>query len=123
MSKNIGYEKNLKTYMIISGYGMLLIFGGDQAVVQTLAPYPPFGLVTTTVLIAGAFLMLLGIYNSVTLVSMNNTLCASIQKQALRSKLLSSIGRAEMENEIQKTVERINQERDELEMECTSTTC
>lgn len=46
--------------------------------------------------------MLLGIYNSATLVSANNELRRSIQKHALESKLLGAIGRAEMEKEIQK---------------------
>ncbi len=31
---------------------------------EALVPYPPFGLVTITVLIIGAFFMLSGIYNS-----------------------------------------------------------
>jgi hypothetical protein len=46
--------------------------------------------------------MLLGIYNSATLVSANNELRRSIQKHALESKLLGAIGQAEMEKEIQK---------------------
>jgi hypothetical protein len=51
--------------MTISGWGILLIFGADQAVAQTLASYPPFGLATMTVLNIAAYLML-GIYNSAT---------------------------------------------------------
>ena len=58
--------------MIISGWGIFLIFGANQGLVQTLAPYPTFGLVTNTVLIIGGFLMLLGIYNSALLVSVND---------------------------------------------------
>jgi hypothetical protein len=44
-----------------------------------------------------ALLMLLGIYNSATLVSANENLRKFIYKNALESKLLGSIGRAEME--------------------------
>jgi hypothetical protein len=117
ISKIISYEKNLKTYMIISGWGILLIFGADQAVVQTLAPYPPFGLATITVLNIAAFLMLLGIYNSATLVSTNNQLRKSIHKHALESKLLGIIGQAEMEKEIEKTVKKITQDKGSLEIE------
>ncbi len=117
ISKIISYEKNLKTYMIISGWGIFLIFGADQAVVQTLAPYPPFGLATITVLIITAFLMLLGIYNSATLVSANNELRKSIHKHALESKLLGIIGHAEMEKEIEKTVKQIDQDKARLEIE------
>jgi hypothetical protein len=117
VSNIISYEKNLKTYMIISGWGILLIFGADQAVVQTLAPYPPFGLATITVLNIAAYMMLLGIYNSATLVSTNNNLRKSIRKHALESRLLNLIGHAEMENEIQRTVKKIAQDKDRLEID------
>jgi hypothetical protein len=117
ISNMISYEKNIKTYMIISGWGILLIFGADQAAVQTQlqSPYPPFGLVTLTVLNIGAFLMLIGIYNSATLVSANNELRRFIHKQAFESRLLSLIGHAEMEKEIQRTVTKITLNLDTLE--------
>jgi hypothetical protein len=110
ISKIIGYEKNIKTSMIISGWGILLIFGTNQAVAQTLGPYPPFGLATLTVLIIAAYLMLLGIYNSATLVSANTNLRKFIRKRTLESRLLDLIGQAEMEKEIQKTVKEITQD-------------
>jgi hypothetical protein len=117
ISNMISYEKNIKTYMIISGWGILLIFAADQAIVQTQlqSPYPPFGLVTLTVLNIGAFLMLIGIYNSATLVSANNELRRFIHKQAFESRLLSLIGHAEMEKEIQRTVTKITLNLDTLE--------
>jgi hypothetical protein len=61
--------------------------------------------------------MLLGIYNSATLVSTNITLRKSIRKYALESRLLDLIGHAEMEKEIQKTVKGIVQSQDILELE------
>ncbi len=88
--------------MTRSWLGILLIFSSNQAATQIVLPYPPFGLATTTILTTAAYLMLLGIYNSATLVSANNELRRSIQKHALESKLLGAIGQAEMEKEIQK---------------------
>jgi hypothetical protein len=41
----------------------------------------------------------------------------SIHKHALESNLLSSIGHAEMEKEIQKTVKQVNRDKYELEKE------
>jgi hypothetical protein len=104
--------------MIISGWGILLIFGADQAVVQTQlqSPYPPFGLATIPVLVIAAFLMLLGIYYSAILVSANNNLRKSIRKYALESRLLDLIGQAEMEKEIQRTVNKITQDKGSLGM-------
>jgi hypothetical protein len=99
--------------MIISGWGIFLIFDADQTVVQTLAPYPTFGLATITVLNIAAYLMLLGIYNSATLVSLRK----SIRKHALESRLLNLIGHAEMENEIQRSVKKIAQYKDSLDID------
>ena len=58
--------------------------------------------------------MLVGIYNSAVLVSASNDLRRSIYKHALESKLLGIIGSAEMENELQKTVMKINNEKKHL---------
>ena len=60
------------------------------------------------------FLMLIGIYNSATILSVNNNLRRSIRKHALESRLLDAIGQAEMENEIQKTVTKITQDKNSL---------
>jgi uncharacterized membrane protein len=117
ISRIISYERNIKTYMVMSGWGILLIFSSNQAVTQIVSPYPPFGLVTITVLVSASYLMLLGIYNSATLVSTNNELRRSIHKYALESKLLGSIGHAEMEKEIQNTVKQVNRDKYELEKE------
>jgi hypothetical protein len=59
--------------------------------------------------------MLIGIYNSATLVSANNELRRFIHKQAFESRLLSLIGHAEMEKEIQRTVTKITRDLDTLE--------
>jgi hypothetical protein len=114
ISRSISYEKNIKTYMIISGWGIFLIFSANQAEAQIVAPYPPFGVATITILNISAFLMLVGIYNSAVLVSTNNELRKSIYKHALESKLLGQIGRAEVENELQKAATKITNEKKHL---------
>ncbi|MDQ3840418.1 MAG: hypothetical protein M3297_14255 [Thermoproteota archaeon] len=117
ISRIIRYERNIKTYMIISGWGILLIFSSNQAATQIVIPYPPFGLVTITILVVASYLMLIGIYNSATLVSANNELHRTIHKRALELKLLGAIGHGEMEKEIQKTVKQVSRDTDELETE------
>jgi hypothetical protein len=116
ISRIISYERTIRTYMVISGFGIFLVFAANQAVAQIISPYPPFGLASITVLNIAAFLMLLGIYNSAALVSANHNLRKLIRKQALESKLLDLIGQAEMDNEIRKTVKKITQKKDTLEM-------
>jgi hypothetical protein len=107
ISRTLSYERNIQTFMIISGWGILLIFGTNQGVSQSLDPYPPFGLYTNSVLILAAYLTLLGIHNAATLVSVNIDLRKSIHRHALESKLLDLIGRAEMNTELQRTVDNI----------------
>jgi hypothetical protein len=74
ISRTVRYEINIKTYMIISGWGIFLIFTANQASTQTIQPYPPFGLVTLTALNIAAFMILVDIYNSAKLVSSNDLL-------------------------------------------------
>ena len=115
ISRIMSYERNIRTYMIISGFGIFLIFAANQAATQIVSPYPSFGLSSITVLNIATFLMVLGIYNSATLVSANNNLRKFIRKRALESRLLDLIGQAEMEKEIQKTVKKIAQNKNILE--------
>jgi hypothetical protein len=117
MVRTVSYEKRIKTYMFISGWGIFLIFAGNQAAAQLNTPFPPFGLPTITVLNVAAYLVLLGVYNSAKLVSVNNILRRNIYQHALRSELLHSIGQAEMEKEVQKTVNELIQSQDILERE------
>lgn len=117
ISKTVSYGRNIQTCMIISGWGILLMFATDQALVQSLAPYPPFGLVTNTALILGSYLMLLGIYNSARLVAVNIDLRKSIYKHAIESKLLGIIGKAEVNRELQNTVGNILKDKNIMKTE------
>lgn len=115
ISSNLGYEKNIKTYMIVCGWGIFLIFSTNQAGTQTIAPYPPFGLATTSALILGSFMMLLGVYNSAILVGNNNKLRTSIRQFALESSLLGVVGTSQMNKEIEQTVKKITRLKYQLE--------
>ena len=59
--------------------------------------------------------MLLGIYNSAVLVSVNDNLRKSIYKHVSEPKLLGLIGQAEMKKEIERIVKEITQRKDSLE--------
>jgi hypothetical protein len=110
MSRVVGYERKMKLSMVIAGWGIFFIFSANQAATQIIVPYPPFGITTVTVLNMASFLIVLGIYNSATLVSANNSLRTSLHRHAL--KLLKPIGRAEMEKDIQKTVKKISEDKE-----------
>jgi len=50
IARIISYEQDLRSFMVMSGIGILLIFSANQATALTLIPYPPFGLPTITIL-------------------------------------------------------------------------
>ena len=117
ISRLLSYERNITTYMIISGFGIFLIFAANQASTQIVSPYPSFGLSSITVLNIATFLMMIGIYNSAKLVSVNNNLRKSIYKHFSEPRLLGLLGEAEMKKEIEGIVKAIYQLKGSLERE------
>jgi hypothetical protein len=98
-------NRNIKDYMLISAFGLALIFGSDQAIVLANKPYPPFGLPTVSLMGFASYLLLMGIYSSAISIGMDSALRQSIRAYALReAKLLDSIGIAAMRLEIEKRV-------------------
>jgi hypothetical protein len=98
----------VKDYMIISAYGIMLLFTSNQATVLITAPYPPFGLATISFMGLSSYLILVGIYSSAVSVAQDLELRKLIRKYTRReSKVLDSIVSAEMEKEIQNRVMKI----------------
>jgi hypothetical protein len=95
----------VKQYMIISAYGMMLLFSSNQATALTLIPYPPFGLITVSFFGLASILVFVGIYSSAISVSQDSKLRKSIRSFAIeQTRLLDSIGTALMEREIENKV-------------------
>ena len=98
-------NKKVKGYMMISAYGMMLLFTVNQPTGLTLIPYPPFGLTSICFMVLASYLVSLGVYSSATSVSEDSRLRQSIRKIALReSQFLDVIGTAQMEQELQRRV-------------------
>jgi hypothetical protein len=120
ISRKVSFEKTLRGYMIISGYGFLLLFSTNQASSLVVTPYPPFGVATVTILIVSSYLIMVGIYNSATLASMNSNVRSSVYRIAKESKLLDFISKAEMQKEITTIVHKISTQT-EIEEEMAKT--
>jgi hypothetical protein len=105
-ARSLGRQSIVKDYMIISGYGLVLLFVSNQAILLVnTVPYPPFGLATVSFMGLSSYMILVGIYCSAISVSEDSKLRQSIRNLAIKeSKLLDSIGTAHMEQEIQKRV-------------------
>jgi hypothetical protein len=95
----------LKTYLIISGFGLFLLLTSNQAILLSIAPYPPFGAATTTVMGLAGYLIVTGIYMSTVSLSHDTELRRSIRHvAATQSKLFDSMVSAEIEIEIERRV-------------------
>jgi hypothetical protein len=104
IARTIREDSPVKNYMIIAAYGLVLLFISNQVTLNATS-YPPFGLATQSFLILSSYMIFLGLYSTAISISQDNKLRASIRKFATQdSNLLSSIGTAHMEQEIQKTV-------------------
>ena len=97
-----------RIYFVISGFGFLLLFTSNQAILMSITPYPPFGLATLTVIGISTYLVLLGVYTSTLSISRDLQLRKSIKRFAKsEAKLLSSIAYAENDKEIERKVKEL----------------
>jgi hypothetical protein len=91
--------------MMISAYGMMLLFSSNQFSDLVLGPYPTFGLATVSFFGLASYLIFVDIYSSAISVSEDSTLRQTIRSIATKEpRLLDSIGTAQMEQEIQAKV-------------------
>jgi hypothetical protein len=119
IARSVHYS-GVSDYLMIAGYGVLLFFTSNQATVLINLPYPPFGMATISFVGLSSYLLLVGIYASAISVAEDSTLRKSIRKLAVKeSKLLDSIGSAQMEQEIQKRVIALSKETEKLIIEQT----
>lgn len=96
----------VKRYMLISAFGVMLLFAANQTTYLVLVPYPPFSLVTISFMGLASYLFYLGIYAASISVAEDSRLRRTIRRAAIKesTKFLDSIGTAEMEQEIEKRV-------------------
>jgi hypothetical protein len=104
-----------RNYMVLSAYGLVLVFVSNQAVVLVSAPYPPFGLATSSFMGLSSYLLLIGIYSSAISVAEDSKLRQTIRKTAIKeAKFLHSIGTAQMEDELQRRVIKVVKEQHDV---------
>jgi hypothetical protein len=119
VAKSIRQNHVVRTYMRIAAYGFILYFITNQ-VGLSAASYPPLGIAAFSLLGLSTYMVFLGVYSSAVSISQDIQLRKSIRKLAAGDKnLLSSIGTAYMDQEIQRTVKSmkgvVEQQEKELE--------
>jgi hypothetical protein len=104
VARTLQKESTLRNHMILAAYGFLLFYiAGSASAAQ--AAYPPFGLASVSFTGLSCYLIYSGLYSSAVMVSQDVSLRHSIRKSVTeQSKLLDSIGTAQMEQELQTRV-------------------
>ena len=104
IARTMREDSPVRQYLIIAAYGFVLQFIASQ-VTLIGASYPPYGMMTMSFLPLSSYMIFLGVYSTAVSISQDNQLRRSVRKIATQdSNLLSSIGTAQMEREIQRTV-------------------
>jgi hypothetical protein len=99
---------DVRAYMIIAGLGFMMFSNTSIAQIDQ-TPYPPYGIVSLSVLPLSMFMIVVGLSYSAISVAQDQTLRQIVRKSAKDMKFLESIGRAEMEQEMKSSVMQILQ--------------
>jgi hypothetical protein len=103
LTKILGHKGIKFDYPVIAGYGFILIFITNQFLLLAPANYPPFGLITISLLPLASCYLFVGIYSSAIVVSKDIKLKAAIQTLVKnRSNLLVSMSTSEAINFFEK---------------------
>jgi hypothetical protein len=107
-------SKEVREYMIITGYGIVLYFIAANSTVAA-AGFPPFGLVSISFVPTAAFLILLGLYHSAISVAHDARLRREVKTSTINeTRLLGSIGTAQMQQEIETRVMRLTKDKADM---------
>jgi hypothetical protein len=119
IARKLGQDSSARRYLILSAYGILLMFVAEEAIYLATAAYPPFGLATTSFMGLSAFLVFVGIYATAISVAVDTNLRKLIHRLALKqTKWLDSIGAAQMQQDyVTRVVKVVKKNKDVLKDE------
>jgi hypothetical protein len=99
-------KKTTKEYLLVTGFGMMLLFASNQFAGLSLTPLPPFGVFTAAFFGLSCYLMFTGLYSSSVSVSHDVTLRKQAKTYANQFLLLDKIGTPEMKQHVESLVSR-----------------
>jgi hypothetical protein len=107
VAKSLRQGSDVRKYMVITGLGFVLFFVATTATVDH-APYPPLGLVSISFIGLSSYLIFKGLYYSAISISEDTNLRQSIRKIIKKeAELLGNIGRAQLQQQIEKKVTEV----------------
>ena len=97
MAKTVGKDNpNVQNYLKLSAYGILLIFVASQTTITRLN-FPPFGILSISVIGLASYILFIGMYSSAISASIDKELMRSIRRATIqKAQFLHNIAEAEI---------------------------
>lgn len=96
-----------KEYLLIAGFGMMLLFASNQSTGLALTPLPPFGVITAAFFGLSTYLLFIGLYSTAVSVSHDLALRKQVRAYANQLLLLDKMGTPQMKQQVESLVSRI----------------
>jgi len=101
-------QRNLQNSLTITAIGIAIVYSSIEINSLLYAAYPPFGIVTIMLMPFGSFFLFVGLLSSARLVSQDRILRKEFLQTAEKQlALLKTIGRVQMEKELEKSLKSI----------------
>jgi hypothetical protein len=108
LSKTIQHSQ-LKNSLIMAGIGLILIFGANASSLIIMTPYPPWGILSATFLITGAYSLIIGLDSAALYVATDSSLRRVIEKSPQKDyDILKSLGNVKMQDIVINKIENIS---------------
>jgi hypothetical protein len=94
-------NQQVKSYLVITGIGFLLLLVSYEGQALITAPFPPLGLLSGSYFGLSSYLIFIGLYSSAVSISQDSRLRATIRRSIeLEIRFVGSMGDAEMDHRI-----------------------
>ncbi|HYY67094.1 MAG TPA: histidine kinase dimerization/phospho-acceptor domain-containing protein, partial [Nitrososphaeraceae archaeon] len=104
VAKTIRHNSAVRNYIMIAAFGFVLLYVSNQSTLIA-GPYPPFGIFTICFMGLSAYLIYIGIYSAAISMSEDARLRQLIRRSAIEeSKMLVSIGAAQIQEQLERKV-------------------
>ena len=101
----------LKKSIIMTGIGLIILFGANASSLIIMTPYPPWGIISTTFLITGSYSLIVGLDSAAFYIATDSSLRRIIAKSPQKEyDFLKSLGRTEAERIVTNKVENISKQ-------------
>lgn len=114
-TENVG----LKYYLTLAATGIMTLFGSIQISTLHILPYPPFGLISLSIMPFSSYLVLVGLYYSARSISYDKQFLLRLKKYVKKEpeSFLNAIGSSEWNRNLERTVSTILREVDTKEID------